>query len=470
MTSSPLRLRLAGVSGLAALIGLLAWSVPGPASAPGAAPVAGASASPVDYYRTHFQLPTAGLGAVAACFDQGTSDDVVNYVGGLLGQINSGERYNLSSRWSGSQGTPRALTWSFVPDGLNISNGVGEGDGPSTLFASMDTKFAALGGRAYWIARVQACFDRWAQLTGLSYTRVTFGGNDWDDGAFWGSTGAAGLRGDVRVSAKQIDNGSGILAYNFFPSSGGDMVLDEDESWAQGTANNHRFMRNIILHEHGHGMGLQHVCPTGQGKLMEPFLSTVFDGPRLDDLRAAQRHYGDDYGIINTPALAADAGTVNIGTPVTIGAIPPPAISTSGAASIDGDGEVDYFKFTVTGRRSLAVTLAPQGTTYDSSAQSCSGQPASCCSGNTINSLTMANLNVQVLDTNGITPLATGDSQPAGTNEVIPAVLLPFAGTYYIRVYEGDAPTQSQLYTVTLAVRSTVGTDSGTTEPGPIGP
>jgi len=421
------------------------------------------------FYRRHWQARDVSLGPVAACFAPGTSDEVVRFVGEWLGQIPLGERYQLTGRWSGAAGTPRNITWSFVPDGLSISSGVGEPVEGSSLFATLDAAFAAQPNpRAFWISRFESVFARWSQLAGLTYTRVTFGGNDWDDGAAWGTGGTAGLRGDVRISMKVIDGGGNILAYNFFPSNG-DMVLDKNENWSQGGTGN-RFMRNIISHEHGHGMGLLHVCPITSGKLMEPFLSTGFDGPRHDDIRAAQRHYGDPYGVIGSPATAFDVGLVEVNAPVNIGAVPTPAVPNSGIASIDLDGEQDYFKFTVAGRRFLRVTLAPQGITYDSSPQNCSGQTGSCCSGNNVNSLAAADLNMQVIRGDGVTVLATAAAQPAGSAEVLSDVLLPTGGTYYVRVYEGNAPTESQLYTATLSVRTNISTDPGDTGDGPLEP
>ena len=92
--------------------------------------------------------------------------------------------YFTNGSWS-SQGTPRALTWSFVPDGVLTPGLSGQGSAASNLFASMDSAFAAQGGRAVWTNRFAQCFARWQQLTGLTYTRITVGGNDWDDGAAW---------------------------------------------------------------------------------------------------------------------------------------------------------------------------------------------------------------------------------------------------------------------------------------------
>lgn len=387
-----------------------------------------------------------------ACFSKNTPPDVMAYVEQAVYESNS--RYQLTSRWSGAQGTPRALTWSFVPDGLSIPGGnvPGEATAPSVLFATLDAQFAALGGRATWIARIQSCFDRWQALSGLTYTRVTFGGNDWDDGAaFSGSPGSPGLRGDCRISMHNLDLAGNVLAYNFLPSNG-DMVLDSSENWAQGTPGMQRFLRNVIMHEHGHGMGLLHVCPILQTKLMEPTVSTAYDGPRHDDVRAAQRHYGDVSGSNNTVGTARVLGLLEAGSPISVGALPNPPTGSSptntSTVSIDGNGELDWYQFTLAGQRDVTVTVTPRGQTYDSSTQNGDG---SCNSGNNINSLTMANLNFDIIASNGVTVLATAAAQPSGGTETIVGFTIAAAGNYFVRVSEGDAPTQSQLYTLDLS-------------------
>src|SRR5262249_28794844 len=155
------------------------------------------------------------------------------------------QRYQLTSRWSGATGSPRALTWSFAPDGINIPGGVGEPASANNLFATLDSKFATQGGRATWVNRFVQCLARWSQLCGISYTRITVGGNDWDDGAIWGTAGAAGARGDIRIAMHVIDGANNVLAYNQFPSNG-DMVIDSSENWGNGSlpSNQNRFLRN----------------------------------------------------------------------------------------------------------------------------------------------------------------------------------------------------------------------------------
>lgn len=405
---------------------------------------------PLEWYFKNFGKRPDGLGAAELCFAKNTPPDVVQHLEQMVLEANS--RYQLNTRWSGAQGTPRALTWSFVPDGLNIPSGNGEAAGPSVLFATMDAQFAALGGRATWISRIQSCFDRWQAVSGLTYTRVTFNGNDWDDGAaMFGSSGAAGLRGDCRISMKNIDGGSNVLAYNFFPSGGGDMVLDASENWASGTPGLQRFLRNVVSHEHGHGIGLLHVCPAIATKLMEPFLSTSYDGVRHDDVRAAQRHYGDVSGSNNTSGTARVLGLLEAGSPISLGALPNPLSGSSptntSTLSIDNNGELDWYQFTLAGQRDVTITVTPRGQNYASYAQDAN------CNNNVFNtdSLIMANLNFDIIGSDGVTVLATAAAQPTGGTETIVGFTIAAAGNYFVRVSEGDAPTQSQLYTLDLS-------------------
>jgi len=361
------------------------------------------------------------------------------------------DRYDLNSRWSGSQGAPRVITWSFVPDTVNITGapGINEPASLSSLFATFDAKLA----RATWIAHFQSCFDRWEALTGIDFQRVTSGGNDWDNGGAWGLAGNA-TRGDMRIGMHPIDGNGNILAYCYFPSSG-DMVLDQNDAVGSSnlfsSTNSFRFLRNVVAHEMGHGIGVNHVCSNNSSQLMEPFINTGFDGPRHDDVRAVQRHYGDINEPDNTAATAVNSGVMALGQTRTLGTIPGVAITTSSTLSIDANGEIDYHAFG-TGQIFLAnVTLTPQGTTYDSSTQNDDG---SCNSGNSVNSLAAADLAFDIrtaADANITTVNATG----AGVAETISGVLLSPAGTYLVKVYENDSPTTSQMYTLTISTPTT---------------
>ncbi|MCK4658096.1 MAG: matrixin family metalloprotease [Phycisphaerae bacterium] len=390
------------------------------------------------------RLVDDGRGPVAFCFAPGTDPEVINYYNQLMHTSPDGQRYYLGGRWPGSQGDPCPLTWSFVPDGLSVDGETSE------LFSRLDAQF---GNRATWIAQFEASFARWGELTGMSYTRVTSGGNDWDDGATWGWSGNDTTRGDIRIAMIPIDGSSGTLGYNRFPSNG-DMVLDRAEYWASSSGS-YRFLRNVVMHEHGHGLGMEHVCSYNSRQLMEPYLDTTFDGPQDDDIRGAQRQYGDAYESDNTTATATNLGTVTVEAPVELG--PAPNVGYASLLSIDANNEVDYFRFTINSASSAAVTITPVGRVYDSSPQLESG--CDCC--NDIDSSAMANLNVSVIDTDGSTVLGTADAEPAGVAETLTDVFLTVAGTYYIRVYERDSPAEPQFYNLSLSITELDCNDNG---------
>jgi hypothetical protein len=391
--------------------------------------------------RCDFPTPLDTFSPVAACYDKEkppSREVMENIERAVLGSLD--RYYQQGSRWPGSAGAPVTVTWSFVPDGTSIpASGNGDPTAPSNLFAQMDAKFG--GNRALWIAQFQACFDRWAAITGTSYVRITTGGNPWDDGAAFGNGGAAGsgTRGDVRIGGKNIDGASGILAYNYYPGFGGDMVMDTSENW-QSATNSYRFLRNTILHEHGHGLGMLHVCPTNGTKLMEPFLNTGFDGPQHDDLRGVTNLYGDAYESNNTAATATNLGTLGVGASFNPSAVPGTGINNGSITGIDVNGDVDYFRCFQSAGNSISVTATPVGLNYDSSPQ--------CGSGNFVNSLNIAPLSVQLIGSDGVTVIATNNAALGATAQ-LSNIAVP-GGTFYVRVFEGGSPTQPQLYNLTI--------------------
>lgn len=348
-------------------------------------------------------------------------------------------RYILQGRWSGTLGTPRALTWSLMPDGVNVDAQ------PNELFARMDSLFRNRGGRAVWIGLLQNCLDRWASIAGLSYTRVTYNGNDWDDGAAFGTSGSL-TRGDIRIAMTVQDGPGMVLAYNYYPPHG-DMVLDRDETW-NDSSGNYLFLRNTVMHEHGHGLGLRHVCPRNYTKLMEPAIAMGYEGPQHDDIRAAQANYGDRFEPNNTAASATGLGGLAAGGTLSPGAPGAPAVPNSSLVSLHNDSDEDWFRFELAGPARVTINLSPIGTTYDSSNQNGDG---SCNSGNLIDSLSQADLSVEVRAMDGLTVLYDSRSRPAGVNEYLPNRLLLTGGLYYLRVFGESTFAQSQLYSLTIA-------------------
>ncbi|HLP84966.1 MAG TPA: matrixin family metalloprotease [Phycisphaerales bacterium] len=407
--------------------------------------------------------PESGPSMIHACFARNPdgslpAPEVITTVNQYLLDTFSG-RYQFFSgepSWASGPGTPVNLTWSFVPNTVNIPSGVGEAAANSALFEpgtnTMDDKFG--GNRALWISQFQSVFNRWQALTGVNYTRVTAAGVDWDDGAAWGTSGNGTTRGDIRISMKNIDGGSGILAYNSSPTNG-DMVMDQSESWGT-SASSYIFLRNVVAHEHGHGLGMAHVCPItaapAQGKLMEPFYEDRFDGPQQDDVRGVQRRYGDIYEPNGTATSAFNLGTLapssvtNIGTGSGV-----PNGSTAGLAG----NETDIYKFTVDAPRLVNISVTPIGTTYLNGPQNANG---SCSAGTNIAALSQHDLVIALLPYSNATTLGTAyisvDAADVGVGETQVSVLIN-AGDNAFRVTSGNsvANNETQLYTAQIQIQ-----------------
>ena len=383
-------------------------------------------------------VPDAGteLWADTICFAEGTPPAYKRARESALPQVSS---FNNFNRWPGTQGSPVTVTWSFVPDGLNIPDGIGEGPGPSTLFATLDGAFSNSGGRAVWIERIQQSFDRWEELSGINFVRRTNGTDEWDDGALWDLPGNS-VRGDIRIGAKFVDGQSGVLAYASFPSAG-NMVLDMDETWQSGP-NQNRFARNILMHEIGHAIGIAHVCSSNATYLMEPFLTTFIDGPHHDDIRAVQRHYGDLFENDNNIASANDLGTLPAF--LDVGAVPPPVTgatpTNSSTLSLDNSFEADWFRFNIAENSEVTITARPVGMPYDDSDQLSDG---SCASGNQINSRNIADPSLTLLDSTGTITIASSAGGGLGESEQISTPLA--AGDYAIEI-RNDIASNVQLY------------------------
>jgi hypothetical protein len=369
------------------------------------------------------------------------------YVQRVLTSLPPQPDFGLGPRWPGPQGSPRVVTWSLCADGVSIPSLLGENAGPSSLFTRLDNLFSSQGGRAAWIARVQQSFDRWEELSGIDFQRVQAPGQDWDDGASWGSPASA-TRGDVRVAMKRIDSPGGVSAIAAFPGNG-DIVLDRFENWAD-PIDLHRYLRNHLGWALGIANGLDLSCPTDGTKLMEAVIPMSFDGPRQDDVRGMQRHYGDPFESDDDVASATALGVLAVGTPVALGAPPAPQSGANDPAlallSLDADGESDVYSFQITGPAVGNATLAPVGSTYDLGPNG----GGVCGSTAPFDALGVADLAIDLIDVNGSTVLATASANGPGLSEALSVVPLNAAGTYYLRVRETGAMASVQSYSLSV--------------------
>ncbi|MFN7021577.1 MAG: matrixin family metalloprotease, partial [Phycisphaerales bacterium] len=169
------------------------------------------------------------------------------------------DRFRTSNTvWTGngSQGqsgraTRATLRYSFPPDGVAWGGTSTANDLNATINARF-TPASADRGREL----IRQGLAAWRRFAGLSYNEVADSGS-----AFSQSATAPSTVGDIRIGSIPQDGVFGVLAYNFFPNGGGDMTLDTNDFtsnsfWA--TSNNYRFLRNVVAHEHGHGLGYIH--------------------------------------------------------------------------------------------------------------------------------------------------------------------------------------------------------------------
>ncbi len=388
-------------------------------------------------------IPIETPSPVHAVFAPGTSPDYIAAVE-EIGESGIAQA-QLTSRWSSTatngsglaQGDVTTLTWSIAPDGTAIGSFIGEGAGASDLVSFLSGIYGITTNDTNyqdeaWFSLFEDVFDRWSELTGITYVYESH-----DDGAAFSSfstaaPGVLGVRGDVRIGGHLIDGTSGTLAYNFYPNNG-EMVLDTGDGFFSFTNNDSRRLRNVVAHEAGHGIGLQHVESSDSYFLMEPYIITTFDGPQFDDILGAQRLYGDaleDTGNgNNSTANPTSLGLLEFESTLTIGADANDQRVESfetDLISIDDESDIDVFSFSVTDSTTLSIALTPVGPTYMQGAQGGSQT--------TFNAQSQSDLTLALLDTNGTTLLSLANAGGLGQSEFITDLTLATGGTYFVRV------------------------------------
>ncbi len=391
--------------------------------------------------------PRRPVGPLAVCFAPDTPASYVESVecalqesGLALFQASDNRRWFGTSRDGAflRQGEPTTLTWSVVPDGTSVLGAVGEGTSPSNLRAFLDGIY---GSESTWRPILSSVFERWGELSGVTYLYEAQ-----DDGASLGTrSGAEGVRGDIRLSGHAIDGRSGTLAYNFFPDNG-DMVIDTSDSFFTDTRNGSLRLRNVIAHEHGHGLGIDHVCPTNSTKLMEPFSGTVFDGPQHDDIRAVQRLYGDPLEPNDSSGAAVDLGTLS------------PGNHRIGGVGLAGTADADWLSFRVGVPARVDVRLRPVGERYSEGPQ----LGGTCSSGATLDSTAIQDLVLQLRD-GGTTVLATSDASSRGGEELIQEIPTPTSRRNVVRV-TGRGTDDTQLYRLDITVTASASSPIAATD------
>lgn len=382
------------------------------------------------------------------------------------------EEFRLARRWSrtannfntGGSGTPITLTWGIVRDNTATLPNEEQDNGsfrrdPSNLVSFLDSTVGNSSDSSQtnlenksWFRLLESSYGRWAELSG-----VTFDYEPNDDGRdINGSTssffaGRNGVRADMRIAGHFIDGNSNVLAYNYLPSSG-DMVIDTaDTNFYRSRSNDFRALRNVLMHEIGHGLGLNHLESSNSLQLMEPFIDTSFDGPQLDDILGIQRYYGDTLeknGGNDSRRTATQIGTFGVGDNWAIGldgdktlrgGIQSIVVSPDETDFVSINNNDDYYQFTLDNFASLDAILKPVGPTYNEGAQDGTQNPYVTSA--------FANLALDLLDENG-NPLASANLTSFGESESILGLRLA-PGTYYANAYSVSGT--GQLYRLDLA-------------------
>ncbi|MBZ0171610.1 MAG: hypothetical protein K8E66_04455, partial [Phycisphaerales bacterium] len=187
-------------------------------------------------------------------------------------------------------------------------------------------------------------------------------------------------------------------------------------------------------HEHGHGLGFNHVCPANATKLMEPFVSTAYDGPQLDDILAIQRNYGDPNEHNDNAGTATDLGSWFIGRNESYNDV-----------SIDDNTDTDFYEINATQNMEIVVDVTPDAATYQQGPQT-----ALCNTGTTTNYNTKQDLRVAIRASNGTTTLLTVNDTGLGSAEQL-RFTITSPGTFYIVVDDATNQNSIQRYKMDIS-------------------
>lgn len=305
-----------------------------------------------------------------------------------------GGRYFVDGTvWAGASGQGpsgqalrTSLRYSFPTDGVAWGSGFG---GSNNLNVRLTNQFGVANldrGREL----IRQALAAWRRTSSLTYSEIADDNSAMNNATFVSGTG------DIRIGSIPQGN-TGVLAYNFFPSGGADMTINSDELTGGSlfnAGNSYRYLRNVVSHEHGHGLGFIHSTPCNSTKLMEPFASANFDTVQIDEIRGAHRNYGDRFAGNNSAATAKDFGNL---TSPSVRSVIEKLLSTNGASGPNGTN-ADWFKFTLGSTQNVVITVAPMGGTYANGQQTSGCNPANPGS---INASQAGNLNVELRDAAG---------------------------------------------------------------------
>jgi hypothetical protein len=357
------------------------------------------------------------------------------------------------------------LTYSFPPDGAmwGISSSTALPMGPNNLNARLVTTFTDLDrGREY----LRAAIASWRHYAGVTYTEVG------DDGALMTSSSTRdSRRGDIRLGGFPFspnDLPNGTLAYNAFPSSlgsapisGGDMAINTSyfiPSTFQLNVSDYRYLRNTVAHEHGHGLGCIHSVPCDATKLMEPTITRTFNMLQRDEIRAAQRNYGDRYSGNTSAGAAHNFG--NLTAPV-LRSVLARDLSTNGRVGYNFSNQ-DYFRFHLDSPQTVNISVTPTGEVSTQAQQDVACEPQGGVL-TPVDSLNAGSLRLE-LHNSADALLLAAPVQPPGAVSTLAMPGLS-AGDYLVYVYDNGPNPAANMVVQTYDLLIRVGAARATPDP-----
>jgi len=371
---------------------------------------------------------------------------VLLLLGSLLGS--AANAYDIGNRWTNTQvdgsgiarGDAITLRWSVVPDGEDYSR-----DNNSEVIEYLDDgwnvepvdRSADLTNRPWW-NWMDRVYDQYSRVSGISmiYVHEQFAnGTD------------SGMEGDIRIGGQVIpESGSNTLADNAFPNNG-DMRIDTRRD-ADGDPDffhsNGPQLRNLIAHESGHGIGLNHSdILSGTNAAMETPLDADFWGMQFDDIYAMNRSYGDPLeknGGNDTLGMAYDLGSHGLGSSAIVGSDASDGVVNENDGDwvgIDGNSDLDWYRVSVADTGAMSVSLRPQGPAYETQEQG------------SFDAKLQSNLSFRLYDAFG-TLQTTVENAGLGEGEQLGPFAVTTPGDYYVRV--AGTEDRNQFYELAVEV------------------
>ncbi len=171
--------------------------------------------------------------------------------------------------------------------------------------------------KAQYLGCVAKAFASWSAVCGLKFEQA-------DD------ANANIVLGTGRGRRAGFDGPSGTLAYAYLPQGENfkgrlELYMDLDEAWSLDDSQTGIITTNVLCHEIGHTLGLDHT--QARGSLMLPTYSPRVGTPQADDIRRVVDRYGKPATVPVPPSVppAGDSIEVQVrvgGSKVYAGTIP----------------------------------------------------------------------------------------------------------------------------------------------------